>query len=408
MIQPTSAAYARAQKLLLPPGRLWSLIGSTLEGVLLGAGDELVRVSGRVADLIEESDPRTATETLPEWESMLELPSTGTDAERQARIVGKLLERQRFRPTDYQQALALMLGQDADDVVVIERGRVFAVLVGDDNEIYRYFVYRDPTDPGSYSVDDAQAQVDAMEPEHTKGHVIESLLFLCDDPYSLCDRDLLGHEPQSITFDASGTQNVLGDVTYEAWGGGGGTESSGSNPSGGGGGGGYSQTATTYATLEAVTITVGAAGDPEVAGGDSDVADSGGTVVLAKGGSPGTTGGSDGGAGGAAGSGTGDVTNGGGAGGNSGGGAGGGGGGSATAGGAGGAGGNAGGGSGGSGGTGEGAGGDGGDAGLAGEDGFAPGGGGGGDGDTASAATSGAGGRVIVQLDWLPYYWEEL
>jgi uncharacterized protein YmfQ (DUF2313 family) len=186
-------AYARMLKLLLPPGRIWRTDpDSKLSAVMLASGDELARVSVRAKALVEEADPSTATELLAEYESMLDLSSDGTDAERRARIVALLVRRQRVRPVDYQQALALILGQDAADVVVIERGRAFAIAVDDDQEIYRFFIYRDPNEAGSYSIEDAQAIIDRMQQSHTQGHAIESIDFLCDDPFSLCDRDLLG------------------------------------------------------------------------------------------------------------------------------------------------------------------------------------------------------------------------
>jgi len=89
-------------------------------------------------------------------------------------------------------ALAPLLAQAPADVVVIERTRAFAIAVGDDREIYRFFIYRDPTLPDVYFLASAQAQVDRMQPSHTEGTVVESINFLCDDPHSLCDRDLLG------------------------------------------------------------------------------------------------------------------------------------------------------------------------------------------------------------------------
>jgi uncharacterized protein YmfQ (DUF2313 family) len=193
LIQPDANAYARMLKQLLPPGALWRLDpDSVLSKLFLACGDELERVSERVRDLFEEVDPRTADELLPDFERLLDLPSTGTDAERRARVVALLVRRQRVRPVDFQQALALILGQAVEDVVVLEQSRAFAIAVGDDQEIYRFFVYRDPTEPGDYNLDDAQFVIDLMAPSHTKGHAIESIDFLCDDEFSLCDRDLLG------------------------------------------------------------------------------------------------------------------------------------------------------------------------------------------------------------------------
>ncbi len=189
---PSAAAYARMCKLLLPAGK-WRLDqDSNLSKLFLAVGDELTRVSGRASDLIEEADPRTTSELLPEFERMLNLSDDGTDEARRARIVGRLVQRQGFRPADFQQALALILGQAEEDVIVIERGRVFAVEVGDDQEIFRFFIYRDPSDPGSYSIDDAQDVINLMQPAHAQGHAIEEIAFKCDEPTSLCDRDLLG------------------------------------------------------------------------------------------------------------------------------------------------------------------------------------------------------------------------
>ena len=68
-------AYLGMLRALLPPGALFEVEpGSVLSRLLEGAADELVRVGQRGADLINESDPRTATETLAEWERTLSLP----------------------------------------------------------------------------------------------------------------------------------------------------------------------------------------------------------------------------------------------------------------------------------------------------------------------------------------------
>lgn len=189
----TAPAYARMLTALLPPGRLWRLVGeSTLGKVLQACADELARIDDRANDLLRESDPVTAVELLPEYEAELGLVAASTTAERQANVVARHVTRQRVRPSDFQIALAPLLGQAAEDVVIIERTHAFAASIGDDREIFRFFVYRDPNEPGEYFVQSAQALVDKMRPLHTQGHVIESISFLCDDELSLCDRDLLG------------------------------------------------------------------------------------------------------------------------------------------------------------------------------------------------------------------------
>ena len=184
--------YARMMAALLPPGRLSSLISSLLGDLILACADELARLHDHVNDLLNEMNPAAATELLPDYEAELELSAAATIDERRANIVALLVRRQRFRPADFQAALAPLLAQAPADVVVIERTRAFAIAVGDDREIYRFFIYRDPTLPDVYFLASAQAQVDRMQPSHTEGTVVESINFLCDDPHSLCDRDLLG------------------------------------------------------------------------------------------------------------------------------------------------------------------------------------------------------------------------
>lgn len=195
---PASAGmYARMMIALLPPGKLWRTIGSTLYNLFLGCADELARVHERSADLLSESVPSTAIELLPEYERELGITDpAATTAERQANIVARLVARQRFRPVDFQQALAPLLGQDPDDVDVRERSHAAAMTMGafpiTGDEIFRFFIYRNPALGGAYFLASAQALVDKIKPSHTKGYVIESVSFLCDDPFSLCDRDLLG------------------------------------------------------------------------------------------------------------------------------------------------------------------------------------------------------------------------
>jgi uncharacterized protein YmfQ (DUF2313 family) len=92
--------FARVLLKLLPRGRLLKLEeGSWLRRVLDAIGDAFDAVDTRRADLLEETDPRTATETLPEWERMLSLPDDqlteipATDAERRVACTQKLVRR---------------------------------------------------------------------------------------------------------------------------------------------------------------------------------------------------------------------------------------------------------------------------------------------------------------------------
>lgn len=189
---PNDGSYARMLMALLPPGRLWRMASSFPAALFLACSDELWRVHERAADLLNEADPRTASELLPEYERELDMDAASTLAERRARIVSRRIARQRYRPADFQAVLAPLFGQDAADVVIIERTLAFCALVGDAREIFRFFAYRDPAAPGAYFLASAQEQIDRMKPSHTLGYAIESIVFRAGDPFSLVGRDILG------------------------------------------------------------------------------------------------------------------------------------------------------------------------------------------------------------------------
>ena len=89
--------YAVAQRRLLPRGLIWlTEKTSALFALFLGFGDEWTRLDQRFLDLIEESDPRTTTELLPDWERFAGLPdpcapAPVTLAERREALSAKLV-----------------------------------------------------------------------------------------------------------------------------------------------------------------------------------------------------------------------------------------------------------------------------------------------------------------------------
>jgi hypothetical protein len=191
-VQITAEAYAQAQLLLLPPGRLFKRIGSLLLDAFTGAGDELERISGRIGDMIRESVAENASELIEEYEADLGLDGTGTTAERVEKIVARLVARQGFRPVDLQEALAGLLGLDPAQVEIIEISSTEAAGMDDPTQIYKYYVFRDPALGGSYDLEAAQELLESIEHSHTDGFLIESDDFLTDDAESLTDRDILG------------------------------------------------------------------------------------------------------------------------------------------------------------------------------------------------------------------------
>jgi len=91
----TYKEYRRLLQSLFPRGKFWTRAESaTLTQVLNGLGEELSRVEGRAENLIIESIPSRADETLEEWEEDFNLPEFGlsladSTAGRQASISAK-------------------------------------------------------------------------------------------------------------------------------------------------------------------------------------------------------------------------------------------------------------------------------------------------------------------------------
>ncbi len=92
----TAADYRAQLQALLPQGPAWPREeDATLTKFLAGLAEELARVDARAQVLIEEADPRTTLELLPDWERVAGLPDTctvqpDTLQERRAALVAKL------------------------------------------------------------------------------------------------------------------------------------------------------------------------------------------------------------------------------------------------------------------------------------------------------------------------------
>jgi len=192
VIQPHE--FARMLMRLWPPGKFRTDPESNNYKLMLAIGDELSEVSQREIDLLEESDPRTTSELLPEWEEQYGLTdASGTDEERRARLQTRILSRYGFsaRPVDYQRVMAPILDLDPADVEVIEITGVEAAAAGNARLIYQFYIYRNTALPGTPDLEFAQSELDEIAHSHTRGTVIESVNFFTDDPESLTDRDIL-------------------------------------------------------------------------------------------------------------------------------------------------------------------------------------------------------------------------
>jgi uncharacterized protein YmfQ (DUF2313 family) len=95
-----STPHGRMLRALFPPGDAFDMeIGSTVSQTTEALGVELQRVEDRGADLTDEADPRTADETLSDWERVVGLPDaqvpviSGVLAERRAAVTAKYVAR---------------------------------------------------------------------------------------------------------------------------------------------------------------------------------------------------------------------------------------------------------------------------------------------------------------------------
>ncbi len=71
----TEADYSRQLVALLPPGPAWELEQApAIHQVLAGLAPEFARVDARVSDMIDEADPLTVRELVPDWERVMGLP----------------------------------------------------------------------------------------------------------------------------------------------------------------------------------------------------------------------------------------------------------------------------------------------------------------------------------------------
>ena len=94
----TADDYLQVLLQLLPPGKAYPRdLEGELPATLAALADEFGRIDLRTANLVDEADPRTAVEMIPDWERALALPDecTGplnTLAERRQAILATLTE----------------------------------------------------------------------------------------------------------------------------------------------------------------------------------------------------------------------------------------------------------------------------------------------------------------------------
>jgi len=98
-MRATGTDYLRQLQALLPVGGAWTREpGAVLTELLDGKAVELARVHNRLVDLVDEADPQTTLELLPDWERVVGLPDcclgiADTIDARRALVLGRLTAR---------------------------------------------------------------------------------------------------------------------------------------------------------------------------------------------------------------------------------------------------------------------------------------------------------------------------
>ena len=133
----SSHDYLRGLQGLLPTGAAWPRgQDATRTKLLLAWADEMARVDGRGDDLLDEADPATAFEMLPDWERLCGLPNRCSDyedtlAERREAVQAILAQPGGQSPA-YFVALALAHGYQ----ITLEEFQAFTTETGCDQPIY--------------------------------------------------------------------------------------------------------------------------------------------------------------------------------------------------------------------------------------------------------------------------------
>lgn len=119
LIARSEADHAQMLRQLLPRGAAWDMApDGTFARLLEALAAEFARIDVRVIELLDEADPRTALETLIDWERVAGLPDACTGQpdnvrERQIALVQKLTSIAGQAPADFIE-LAALIGFEID------------------------------------------------------------------------------------------------------------------------------------------------------------------------------------------------------------------------------------------------------------------------------------------------------
>ena len=118
----SAESYVEQLRALFPRGRVWpEARGPVWTQLLRALAEELRRVDGRFADLLNEADPRTAFEALEDYERVLGLPDAcfgfGQSIEDRRRLVVAILLLEGGQTPAYFKAMAALFGQEITEII---------------------------------------------------------------------------------------------------------------------------------------------------------------------------------------------------------------------------------------------------------------------------------------------------
>lgn len=163
---------------------------SVIQRELMVEGDALGYAWSLFAELERYYLPDRATRMLDDWERICRIQPGPADSfeTRRNRILGFMRKIAGYSRDQIVTALAPVLDCQPSDIEIIENENTGI----NPDVVFIWFAHRDPALGGNPDFATAQRMLDEMRPAHTLGVVGESTEFRCDDPHSLCDRDLLG------------------------------------------------------------------------------------------------------------------------------------------------------------------------------------------------------------------------
>jgi hypothetical protein len=151
----------------------------------LGSGLELIY------QLADEVFPQYATECLGDWEGLYGIGSALLEGSLDARRANLLAAVRGGKPCTVAAFTEQMAGALGEGTFTIYEN-LTSYNPAEPDDVFFVFVWRDPTQPGTYDTKTAQRIADRFKESHVLITVGESKAFKTNDPYSRTNRDILG------------------------------------------------------------------------------------------------------------------------------------------------------------------------------------------------------------------------